>query len=102
MEIFEQKGELIFLEIAGRPPGALVNKIHAYNHGINLMDWDVNIETDLDIPLKTVETKPAFWTCFPFGQGRVKSVNSPDIKGNFVIDWNISSGELLQKSGEYC
>src|SRR5690606_7164202 len=38
MEVFIANDEVCFLEIAARPPGGLISKMHEMNTGVNLVD----------------------------------------------------------------
>lgn len=96
IEIFEKDGELIFLEIAARPPGAILNQMHQYNFGINLMDWDFKLQSKVDISLPSYDIRPAFWAFFPLLPGKVKSLNEPKLISDYTIEWRVENGQTIQ------
>lgn len=95
LEVFETaKGELIFLEVAARPPGAFTTQIHEKNSGINYET--LHFRLLLGLPVNTTETinnDTYTWAFIPKKSGTIKKLNTPEINSQFDIDWKVSVGD---------
>ncbi|WP_305816647.1 ATP-grasp domain-containing protein [Photobacterium leiognathi] len=100
MEIFDNGKELVFLEVSGRPPGALVNKVHSLNHGVNLMDIDFLSQLSISPDINVEKITNAFWAFFPLSNGKISSIKEPEIESDYELNWNVSSGEEINASSD--
>ncbi|MBL7479913.1 ATP-grasp domain-containing protein [Legionella bononiensis] len=99
-----QNNEVVFLEIAARPSGALVVTMIERMTGVNLELAHFMLR--LQRPL-TIQTQPitefAFFCYVPKKNGIVLSLELPKLNSELSIEWNVKPGELIQMqpSGEY-
>jgi len=92
LELFitTQKDEIVFLEIAGRLPGAIAVPSIERMYGINLLDLCILIHADITIEKIPLHFKiGSFFGMIPFKTGKVTKLNTPNINSNIEIDWTI-------------
>lgn len=97
MELFHTKNnEIIFLEVSGRPPGALVNLTHQLNFGFNLMDEDFYMQSDIDMKTPiSISKEKVFFSLFPLLPGKVVKLNFPKVKSRVEIEWYVEVGDVI-------
>lgn len=97
MEMFvKQNGEIVFLEVSARPPGAYLNLTHRINHGINLMDIDFALQSGLTMDITQAEKiEKAFFAMFPLAPGRVSALKTPLVNSRFDMIWHVDQGEAI-------
>jgi ATP-grasp domain len=93
MELFVTRSEIIFLEVAGRPPGAAVCRSHLLGCGINFMDMDFKIQTGQPIDVLTDAGGHAFWAYVPKLPGKVSRLDGPALKSKFDLQWRVRENE---------
>jgi biotin carboxylase len=86
MEMFRtQSGELVFLEVQFRPPGANVRVAYARHLGINLEDVHFKLQMGKDVAPVTQTGPYAAWMYFPTADGVVDAVHPlPRIRSEVV------------------
>ena len=94
--------ELIFLEIAARPPGGLVIKTYDHCYGVNFEKAHYYLQMQLPFTITLMATQEYFaWLFIPKPEGNVLSLHTPSgLKSHFDIAWLCERGDLLQKSRE--
>lgn len=97
MELFHTKdNEIIFLEVSGRPPGALVNLTHQLNFGFNLMDEDFYMQANINMQTPASHNNEnVFFALFPLLPGKVIKLNSPQVKSRVDIKWHVAIGDVI-------
>ena len=93
MELFVTHSEIIFLEVAGRPPGAAVCRSHLLGCGINFMDMDFKIQMGQKIDALADAGRHAFWAYVPKAPGKVNHLNDPVLQSKFDLEWRIRENE---------
>jgi biotin carboxylase len=104
MELFESiEDEIIFLEVAARSPG--LDIVPAYRDwlGVNFYDAELLIQAGRDVsnaafPDANHVPRPGFYAVFPRATGLITSLNSPEIEGQYRIDWKVKAGEQVSKT----
>jgi len=94
-EIFiTDKDELIFLEIASRPPGAMVPDVIEKMTGmqIDLEHIKARLGIPIQVPKKQID-EYYMWAYIPKKAGQVKALLEPDLKSEYEITWNIKVGD---------
>lgn len=100
IELFVTKNdEIIFLEASARPPGGFLNLTHRINFGINLMDEDFMLQTGIELKLNNeIPREKAFFVLFPLMPGKIKTLNNPQVKSRYDINWCVKEGDFIDKS----
>lgn len=100
MEIFMVDGQPVFLEVAGRPPGAAVTHAYRAAYGLGFLDLDLQLQLGLEIPKLELNQHHAFWAYFPRLNGIIKSLVPPAIKKSIhELQWRVQVGEKTEASG---
>ena len=90
------EGNLVFLEIAARTPGALIVPQYEKQFGINLQDISFFQQIGKPIDLKIAENDYHVATGeFPTGNGIVKKLNFPQLKSEFNFKHFIKKGDRV-------
>jgi hypothetical protein len=64
LEVFHTAaGELVFCEIAGRPPGGIIPPVIRRQYGLDIVEAQIRIDAGLDVPDLAAATAPADGTC---------------------------------------
>lgn len=103
MEVFkDQLGNLIFLEIACRPPGGCVPEMTEKVFGFNFHEAHFKAQMGVDhfLPERVNRSIHAGWMCFPRRQGTVIKMNELSIKSSCKFDWLVKPGDVT-KSAEH-
>ena len=97
MELFvKTNGDIVFLEVSARPPGAYLNLTHRINHGINLVDIDFALQSGLNVNLNAERTnEKAFFAIFPLKPGRVIALKPPHVSSRFDMTWHVDQGDAI-------
>jgi hypothetical protein len=93
MELFVTRSEIIFLEVAGRPPGAAVCRSHLLGCGVNFMDMDFRIQTGQKIDALVDAGAYAFWAYVPKLPGKVSRLDGPALQSSFDLQWRVRENE---------
>jgi len=88
MEVFcNQKDELIFLEVAARPPGAIITSLIEYVTGIQLEKLHFQLQLGLKPDLKPKQNGSAGWFWTPIPQGTIKEINTnPILRSDYELE----------------
>ncbi len=105
MEVFvTQTNEVVFLEVAARPPGNLNVLMYYETFGKNFFDLGFFIESGLnfefgksDLELRKSK-KPTAYLMFPKMNGIVRKLHCPNIKSEFELNWGVKEGDALKSS----
>lgn len=94
--MINDKGELFFIEIGARPPGAAVNVMHERNFGINL--YELTLRQGLGIPMDFTERPDLYhaWIYLSTVPGKVTKLNEPRLHSSMEIKWNIKPGNIIR------
>lgn len=97
IELFHtQNDEIVFLEVSGRPPGALLNLTHHINFGFNLMDEDFFMQSDINMKMKYLRSEQnAFFVLFPLIPGKIVKLNHPKVQSQVDIKWHVEVGDVI-------
>ncbi|MCX7124090.1 MAG: ATP-grasp domain-containing protein [Gammaproteobacteria bacterium] len=98
LEVFEEDGELTFLEVAMRCPGGFAVPAYEKMYGLDMLENDFNIQTGRPIDRPTASKAHAFWMMFPRLGGEVVTYRPPTIESESYIKWNCSPGDRLAPS----
>ena len=93
------EGNLVFLEIAARTPGALFVPQYEKQFGINLLDMSFFLQIGKSIDLEIVKNDNHVATgIFPISNGVVKKLNYPHLKSKFKFNHFIKKCDHINKS----
>ncbi|MDR3501181.1 MAG: ATP-grasp domain-containing protein [Legionella sp.] len=89
--------EVIFLEIAARPSGALVVALIERITGVNieLAHFNLRLQHPINIQPKPI-TNFSFFCYIPKKDGVVLSMEVPKLNSELNIEWNVKPGEVIQ------
>lgn len=100
LEFFRtHSGELIFLEVAARAPGAWIPEMYQNRFGVNLADETFKLqclENYNQVSIKTGSYSAGFM--FPRPEGIISAINIPPIKSCFRFENLLPLGQYSQKS----
>ncbi|WP_454783364.1 ATP-grasp domain-containing protein [Legionella sp. WA2022007384] len=97
-ELFLTKNdEIIFLEIAARPSGALVVSMIEEITGVNieLAHFNLRLQKRIHIQLKP-PINFSFFCYIPKKNGTVISLEVPNFNSKLSIEWNVTPGDVIQ------
>lgn len=80
-----QSGQLFFLEIQFRPPGANVVSIYNIHLGFNLEEYHFRLQIGLSIDIPNQRGPYAGWLYFPTGTGVIKSLIDPPVQSEETV-----------------
>ena len=87
-------GELVFLEVAARPPGGDVVGMYQYAFGFDIELIHLFLRQGLDVPVNPIEpSKYAAWISFPTIKGEVAGINLPELSCESTLELNIEEGQ---------
>lgn len=97
LEFFiDASGQVIFLEVAARTPGAIIVPMYKKHFGINMLELDLlnnfNITRE-----NTIINSYVFSGIMPILKGKVTKLNTPNISGDFDINFIVKKGDVLQE-----
>lgn len=98
MELFVTASEVVFLEVAGRPPGAAVCRSHLLGCGVNFMDIDFKVQTGQPLDPLVDAGGHAFWAYVPKLPGKVSCLDDPALHSPFDLQWRVRENELVLPS----
>jgi len=97
--IVDRNHRLVFLEIAARPPGGLMNDIYKRQFGIDFYLQYFRLQLGLPLDESEVISDQYYaWAYFPRKAGRVLSFKKLPIDCNYQVTWYIKEGELISSS----
>jgi hypothetical protein len=98
MEIFERPtGELVFLELAYRPPGILASEFYDRSLGVSLKEVHglVQIDATAQINVKRKGYAVRYACPLPGNPRVLLDAHEPDLESDFSIYWDAEVGEHL-------
>ncbi|MCB9295216.1 MAG: hypothetical protein H6559_19160 [Lewinellaceae bacterium] len=102
LELFKREnGELVFLEIAARAPGAMICQKHEKETGVNPEKVHFELQIGLQPQLPPIPDRKVFCASgwFPKVEGRVTRIEQDiPIKSQYELSWEIQLNELLNQS----
>lgn len=97
MEVFISDDEVCFLEMAARPPGGLICRMHELNTGINLVDEAFMLQSGIDAHCMQRSGQPiCFWAYLPMIPGKVKELHHPVLDSQVVVNWEVRPGDVIK------
>ncbi|KPC31804.1 Uncharacterized protein ABJ99_1162 [Pseudomonas syringae pv. cilantro] len=98
-EVFvdHESGEPVFLEIAARVPGGIGVPYHEKNSDINLIDANLYLTAGSE-KLNTIQPHSknnVVSALLPLRKGKISHLNNPPISSEFVIEWKVSPGMVV-------
>jgi hypothetical protein len=103
LEIFRRpSGELVFLEIAARTPGAFVPQTFLKAFGLSLEEAHLTLQMGMAAAGTCRPSKIGFsaWIWYPVKAGKVAELTQPRIGSEHEVDWKIKAGDLLGNPAE--
>jgi biotin carboxylase len=102
MEIFHNpRDELVFLEVAARPPGALIFPNYEKIYGFNLFDAHFKIQIGEIPKIPKIKIKEySFSGVIPRYKGKVLQLHPPNITSRYEIKWKIKPGDIIEQSSQ--
>ena len=98
-EIFvKENGELVFLEIAARSPGAVITPMYRRAFEIGLEDIDYKMQMEIPFELSPQDKGIFLSGIFPIMSGRVSKLLNPNLVSPFEITWAVKEGDVLGDS----
>jgi len=99
-EIFHKSnGELVFLEIGARPPGAYVCQTHTRNTSVNFETAHFRSQLNILDPLvNDMQKSYSAWGYFPKFEGEVAELYQPKLKSQHEIKWYVNVGDTIKAS----
>lgn len=99
MELFRRDdGEIIFLEVHFRPPGANVRQAYAERLGVNLEHYHLALQMGRTIAPIAARGDHAAWLYFPTADGTVADVHPlPPLRSRVIAaDYGVAPGSVTQ------
>jgi len=92
-----EEGELVFLEIAARSPGAVVTPM--YRHAFNVGMEDIDFKMTMDIPFELSITEKNYLSgIFPLMSGKIDRLINPQLNSTFEMKWVVKEGDTVKAS----
>jgi biotin carboxylase len=96
LEVFKKHdGELVFVEVAARPPASLAPKSYYKYLGVPIMEAHLLMQIDENYDLKMNFGPYSAFVIYPKMKGVVSKFNEPNIKSKYEISYNMSVGDEL-------
>lgn len=91
--------ELVFIEVAARPPGGEIVSVYAQALGVDLYDVSLRQALGLPFSIPPIARKTAAWMYFPNKAGTVSHVHHPVLKSSHAdFQLRVSAGDRLDTS----
>ncbi len=88
-------GELVFVEVAARPPASMVPKTYKKHLGISIMESHILLQIDDDY-LPNINYGPySAFVIYPKLKGIVSKFNEPVISSSYEVSYNMKLGDEL-------
>jgi biotin carboxylase len=98
MEVFVTPAdELVFLEVAGRIPGALIVPTYERAYGVNMLAADFLIQMGVPLTRERRALTHCCWVIFPCATGRVVNVVAPELRSEHRLQWLVQPGDELRE-----
>ncbi|WP_030559614.1 ATP-grasp domain-containing protein [Streptomyces aureocirculatus] len=97
LELFHTPAdELIFCEVAGRPPGGVIPPVIEWQYGFNIVEAQIRLDAGLDVSLGTDSAAPGGGTCgflaFYPGGGESRAITPGRLAELGVVEHIATSG----------
>ena len=103
LEVFlTPRDDLVFLEVAARPPGGELRDIYLRTHGI-----DIDLAHYMLRALEPYEVRPeptgllGGWAITPRHPGRVTAIDPPALRSEHTIDIRVSVGDVVERGSAH-
>jgi len=100
LEVFVKDGDIIFLEIAGRPPGGGLVPLHRITHGIDLANIAMRFQMDPYYVPSIANQRLKYGTYFMVPKPNIKTIKTvsvPLFKSSIEISYiNLEAGDSSQ------
>jgi hypothetical protein len=101
LELFlTAEDEFVFLEVAGRAPGAYITPMYEKAYGINYEELHFLLQMRLPVNINRQLLCYCAFAYFPLRKGKVSKLLNPDIKSEFKLNWFIKAGDELAATTE--
>ncbi|MGF1739615.1 ATP-grasp domain-containing protein [Vibrio profundum] len=96
IEVFEENGELVFLELGLRMPGTLIPKMYELMYDCNLWNIDLSIQCDFFAGNRYKQQRYALWAYFlEYEVGTIVKVEPLNENVDGFIDWYYGVGDAV-------
>jgi hypothetical protein len=96
LEVLEHGGELWFLEVAARAPGAEVARSGELHLGMNLEELNFRLQLGLPWRIASPPLGHVAWMWFPKRDGTVVSLTAPALASPATLTWQVACGEQVR------
>lgn len=99
MELFiTEHNEIVFIEVAARVPGLLTIEMYEKMFGVNMLDEELSLHTNINLNRLLVNRVDCFWGILPLVNGVVNKLIPPKFKSVSTIKWYINEGDKIKNS----
>lgn len=106
MEVFKKKNKnLVFLEIAIRPPGAMITEMYIKSLGVNFQEIHAKLQLGLEVHIPSISSEEVLhtaWMWFPHPTGCKRHIfmggNLPILKSQINTYWKFSIGQEIPQA----
>jgi biotin carboxylase len=96
LEVFKKSnGELVFVEIAARTPGALVPQMYEKYYGFKIEELHFRLQMGKMPSVNSNKKYYSAWVAYPIQEGIVTALRSPTVKSQYDIIWKVKVGDKL-------
>jgi biotin carboxylase len=99
LEVLEHDGELWFLEVAARAPGAEVARCGELHLGINLEELNFRLQLGLPWGVASPPRGQVAWMWYPKRDGIVLARRVPDLASPATLTWQVAVGDRVHGAG---
>lgn len=93
-----KNNELVFIEVAARPPGGRVVKDLEKTYGVNLYELYLRLELGEDITINRKDPTDYYVSCdLPLRHGVVKTLMDPTLHCHFELSWQVNIGDQISQ-----
>ncbi len=96
LEVLERDGELWFLEVAARAPGAEVARCGELHRGINLEELNFRLQLGLPWHIASPPNGQVAWMWYPKRDGTVMARTAPDLDSPVDLTWQVDVGDRVR------
>jgi hypothetical protein len=96
LEVLEHDGDLWFLEVAARAPGAEVARSGELHIGMNLEELNFRLQLGLPWRIAAPPLGHVAWMWFPKRDGTVVSRTAPVLASPATLTWQVECGEQVR------
>ena len=98
-EVFlKSNGELVFLEIGIRPPGAMVIEMVEASYGVNLHKIHLLLQFNTHFEINFERKSNSFWYWVSPEKGIIENLYLPIVSSDFNYYWKFKKGDELNQA----